>query len=179
MQGLLEQNESLKRIYIDTLIKYLTELEDKNRKERRIFLNEQSIKLGRVSTVRQGSKVVDMWEEGEAIIKLQTRLREIAHEKEEIEKLKKRAKQGSKKGQAGGGSAASQAKMLPPVPLDAFGRSTNGNGNGMLPHLMNENSEFDFEESEFNNIDKNEQREIYQFKQKLFENEEKRIKEQL
>ena len=52
MQGLLEQNESLKRIYIDTLIKYLTELEDKNRKERRIFLNEQSIKLGRVSTVR-------------------------------------------------------------------------------------------------------------------------------
>lgn len=47
----------------------------------------------------------------------------------------------------------------------------------MLPHLMNENSEFDFEESEFNNIDKNEQREIYQFKQKLFENEEKRIKE--
>ena len=45
--------------------------------------------------------------------------------------------------------------------------------------MMNENSEFDFEESEFNNIDKNEQREIYQFKQKLFENEERRIKEQL
>ena len=44
---------------------------------------------------------------------------------------------------------------------------------------MNENSEFDFEESEFNNIDKNEQREIYQFKLKLFENEERRIKEQL
>lgn len=92
MQGLLEQNESLKRLYIDTLIKYLTELEDKNRKERRIFLNEQSIKLGRVSTVRQGTKVVDMWEEGEAIIKLQTRLREIAMEKEEIDKLKKRSK---------------------------------------------------------------------------------------
>jgi len=29
---------------------------------------------------------------------------------------------------------------------------------------MNENSEFDLEESEFNNIDKNEQKEIYQFK---------------
>lgn len=43
----------------------------------------------------------------------------------------------------------------PPVPMDAFGRSQSG-----LP-LMNENSEFDFEESEFNNIDKNEQREIY------------------
>ena len=89
MQVLLEQNESMKRVYVDTMIKYLTELEDKNRKERRIFVNEQSIKLGRVSTVRQGTKVVDMWEEGEAIIKLQTRLREIQLEKEEIEKLKK------------------------------------------------------------------------------------------
>jgi hypothetical protein len=29
---------------------------------------------------------------------------------------------------------------------------------------MNETSEFDLEESEFNNIDKNEQKEIYQFK---------------
>ena len=77
MQSLLESNESIKRLYIDTMIKYLTELEDKNRKERRIFLNEQSIKLGRVSTMRQGTKVVDMWEEGEAILKLQTRLREI------------------------------------------------------------------------------------------------------
>jgi len=77
MQNLLESNDSMKRLYIDTMIKYLTELEDKNRKERRIFLNEQSIKLGRVSTVRNGTKVVDMWEEGESIIKLQTRLREI------------------------------------------------------------------------------------------------------
>ena len=92
MQNLLESNDSMKRLYIDTMIKYLTELEDKNRKERRIFLNEQSIKLGRVSTVRNGTKVVDMWEEGESIIKLQTRLREIQMEKEEIDKLKKRAK---------------------------------------------------------------------------------------
>ena len=67
----------MKRIYTDTMIKYLTELEDKNRKERRMWLNEQSIKLGRVSTIRQGTKVVDMWEEGESILKLQTRLREI------------------------------------------------------------------------------------------------------
>ena len=34
-----------------------------------------------------------MWEEGESILKLQTRLREISTEKEEIEKLKKKAKQ--------------------------------------------------------------------------------------
>lgn len=143
MQTLLESNESMKRLYTDTLIKYLTELEDKNRKERRIFLNEQSIKLGRVTTVRQGTKVVDMWEEGEAIIKLQTRLREIQMEREEIEKLKKRTKQSKRNGNG------NQSKMPPPAtPYDGFGR-------GGLP-LLNENSEFDFEESEFNNVDKNE-----------------------
>jgi hypothetical protein len=46
-------------------------------------------------------------------------------------------------------------QMMPPPPVDGYGRS-----NGGLP-MVNENSEFDFEESEFNNIDKNEQREIY------------------
>jgi len=104
-----------------------------------------------------------MWEEGEAIIKLQTRLREIQLEREEIEKLKKRAKQNKR-------SNGNGRMLPPPAPYDGMGRG--------LP-LVNENSEFDFEESEFNNVDKNEQREIYQFKCKLFENEEKRIREQL
>ena len=92
-----------------------------------------------------------MWEEGEAIIKLQTRLREIQLEREEIEKLKKRSK--SKRG--ANSSAAHQAnKMLPPpAPYDGYGRGNLTSGG--LP-LVNENSEFDFEESEFNNIDKNE-----------------------
>lgn len=44
---------------------------------------------------------------------------------------------------------------------------------------LNEPSEFDLEESEFNNIDKNEQKEIYQFKQKMLENEERRVREEL
>lgn len=77
MKSLLDNQESQKKIYIDTIIKYLTELEEKLRKEKRVWLNEQSIKLGRVSNIRQGSKVIDMWEEGESILKLQTRLKEI------------------------------------------------------------------------------------------------------
>ena len=52
---------------------------------------------------------------------------------------------------------------LPAVPSDGFaGGSLNRNNstnNGILG--MNETSEFDLEESEFNNIDKNEQKEIY------------------
>lgn len=45
--------------------------------------------------------------------------------------------------------------------------------------IMNEASEFDLEESEFNNIDKNEQKEIYQFKMRMLENEERRVREEL
>ena len=49
MRSLLENQESQKKIYIDTIIKYATEFEEKLRKEKRVWLNEQSIKLGRVS----------------------------------------------------------------------------------------------------------------------------------
>ena len=39
--------------------------------------------------------------------------------------------------------------------------------------------EFELEEGEFNNIDKNEMKEIYQFKLKMYENEEKRLREEM
>lgn len=88
-------------------------------------------------------------------MKLHTRLRDIHVEKEEIEKMKKKAKSNKKR----------------PLVPDAFGKTSIP-----LP-LQNECSEYDLEESEFLNVDKNEQKEIYQFKMKMFENEEKRIKE--
>jgi hypothetical protein len=40
MRSLLETSEAQKKIYIDTLVKYLTELEDKLRREKRMWLNE-------------------------------------------------------------------------------------------------------------------------------------------
>lgn len=82
-------------------------------------------------------------------------------EKEEIEKLKKNRKRDAKLNNKNKQALTN----LPQVP-DAFG-------------LYNEQSEFDLEESEFNNIDKNEMKEIYQFKLKLFENEERRLKDEL
>ena len=111
-----------------------------------------------------------------------SKLREIQAEKDEIERLKKnRNKSKLKKG-------------LPAVPTDGFSNnSTSGSvnqnsvisrsiANNSISNMaasLNEPSEFDLEESEFNNIDKNEQKEIYQFKQKLLENEERRIREEL
>jgi tousled-like kinase len=55
----------------------------------------------------------------------------------------------------------------------------NGSASNTMMTMLNEPSEFDLEESEFNNIDKNEQKEIYQFKMKLLENEERRAREEL
>jgi hypothetical protein len=71
-------------------------------------------------------------------------LKEIQYNKEEIEKLKKNR------------SKVKQAKKgnnLPSVPYDSFVNVSRGNGSMIN---ANENSEFDLEESEFNNVDKNE-----------------------
>lgn len=172
--ALLEQNEAQKRLFIESHIKTLTLLEEKIRKEKRIWLNEQAIKLGRLTTQRQGTKFVDAWEEGEAFKKLHSKLKEIQREREEIEKLKKN--RNKSKGMKKNGS-------LPQVPFDGFQNTSTAlsRGNSVSCSMvnLNETSEFDLEESEFNNVDKNEQKEIYQFKQKMLENEEKRVKEEL
>ena len=67
---MIDQNEVSKSLYKDSIIKYLTELEEHRRKERRLWLNEQGIRLGRVSSMRQGPKIVEIWEEGDQVIKL-------------------------------------------------------------------------------------------------------------
>ena len=40
LQTLIDGHDSAKSLYKDTMIKYLTELEDHRRKERRLWLNE-------------------------------------------------------------------------------------------------------------------------------------------
>ena len=79
----------LKQVQRDTLVKVLIELEEKNRKEKRIYLNEQAIKVGRLTNQRQGTKFAEVWEEGDLFKKLHTKLREIQVDKEEIDKLRK------------------------------------------------------------------------------------------
>lgn len=150
-------------------------MEEKLRKEKRLWLNEQAVRLGRLTLIRQGTKHVDMWEEGEAFKKLNLKLREIQSEREEIERLKKnRNKQKTLK-----------KSTLPAVPIDGFSGNTsctrliNTSSTTSTLASLNEPSEFDLEESEFNNIDKNEQKEIYQFKLRLLENDERRIRDEL
>jgi hypothetical protein len=65
LQQLVVSHENSKALFKDTIIKYLVELEEQRKKDRRAQLNEQGTRLGRVSSIRQGSKLVEVWEEGD------------------------------------------------------------------------------------------------------------------
>jgi hypothetical protein len=58
-----------KKVFMDAHVKTLTALEEKLRKEKRAWLNEQAIRLGRLTMTRQGTKYVEVWEDGEAFKK--------------------------------------------------------------------------------------------------------------
>ena len=92
--------------------------------------------------------MIEIWEEGEAFRKIHSRLQEIQVDKEDIERLKKNRNK----------SKVQKKGNLPLVPTDGFSGNSRGGSNGIQNSMLsfNENSEFDFEESEFNNIDKNE-----------------------
>lgn len=93
VQQIIEQNTHLKKLYIAGLKKYLIQLEEKTRKEKRLWINEQQVRLGRYH-VSAGvtSRCREMWHDGEAYHKFNHRLAAIQAEKEEIEKLKKNRK---------------------------------------------------------------------------------------
>jgi hypothetical protein len=62
---LIDGHDREKSLFKDTIVRYMTELEEHRRREKRLWLNEQGIRLGRVSSVRQGAKLVEVWEEGD------------------------------------------------------------------------------------------------------------------
>ena len=69
------------------LIKYLRELEEFKRKEKKKWLYETGYKVYKQGIVqRMNSKMFDMWEDGEEIVINKRRLLEIMQEKNGLEK---------------------------------------------------------------------------------------------
>jgi len=68
------------------LIKYLRELEENKRKEKKKWLYETGYKVYRQGIQRMSSKIIDVWEDGEDIINFKRRLLEIMQEKSSLEK---------------------------------------------------------------------------------------------
>ena len=62
----IERDALQRKAYCSALHKSLVELEMANRRQRRIWINEQSVRLGRLQTGRHGSRVGEYWEEGDA-----------------------------------------------------------------------------------------------------------------
>jgi len=71
---------------VQALHKYLIQLEEKSRREKRVWLNSEGIRLGRLAVQRataggvnsgSGSRIGEVWEEGDAFRKVNQRLREI------------------------------------------------------------------------------------------------------
>lgn len=93
VQQIIEQNSHYKKLYVAALKKYLIMLEEKTRKEKRQWINEQQVRLGRFH-VSAGvtARSREMWHDGESYHKFNLRLAAIQAEKEEIEKLKKNRK---------------------------------------------------------------------------------------
>lgn len=68
------------------LIKYLRELEENKRNEKKKFLYETGYKVYRQGIQRMSSKLVDVWEDGEDIVNFKKRMLEIQQDKNNLEK---------------------------------------------------------------------------------------------
>lgn len=79
------------------LIKYLRDLEESKRKDKKRWLNEFSYKVGRLAVQRLTNKSIDYWEEGEEIIKYKNRLNEIHINQNDLDKEIKKEIANSKK----------------------------------------------------------------------------------
>lgn len=73
-----------------SLIKIMRELEEMKRAQKRDWINEQGLRLGRYAIQRAGSKVIEIWEEGEEFISIKNKIKDIFTQKEELEKQKKK-----------------------------------------------------------------------------------------
>ena len=116
-------------MFEDCLVTQLLEKEKMYRKQQRLWLNEMNIKIGRTIVQPKGGKYYEYFEEGDEFRKAKEKLEAVRKEKLDIERLKKHKGKGRSKREQG---------LMPP------------------PKPMTEASEFDLEESEYNNVDKSE-----------------------
>ncbi len=84
-----KQNENQIVLAKAGIVRYLKELEEIKRKEKKKWLNDMEYKLGKYTLQRVGQTVMDVWEDGEEFINLNKRIREIEIEKEKLDKQKK------------------------------------------------------------------------------------------
>ncbi len=68
-------------------------MEEIKRSQKRQWLNEQSLKLGRFLVQRAGNQIIEVWEDGDDVIKVKNRLQKIIIDKYELEKVRNKLNQ--------------------------------------------------------------------------------------
>jgi tousled-like kinase len=74
--------------YKANMVRILREFEELKRAQRRQWINEQNLKLGRFVVQRAGNQIIEVWEDGEDVIKVKNRLQKILIDKDEFEKVR-------------------------------------------------------------------------------------------
>jgi hypothetical protein len=143
-----KQNENQINMGKMSLVKILRELEELKRTQKKTWLNEHGLKLGRYGVQRAGSKIIEIWEEGEDFIKIKQRIKEINQQKEELDKQKKKLTYIKRKDKNENSS------------------SSNLNGNGIMEINSNDNFEHEL----------NEQKDLICFKLNFLIKEEMELK---
>jgi tousled-like kinase len=87
---LVKQQENQLGLSKISLVRFLKELEEYKKQQKKIWLNEQTLKLGKFVLQRAGNTIIEAWEEGEELAKAKLRHHNIIVEKEELEKLRRR-----------------------------------------------------------------------------------------
>ena len=147
-----------------SLMKYLKDYEDLKRTQNKQWLNEQAYKLGKFSIQRAGTRLIEVWEDGEKILNLKQNIKDLKNNKEDLEKFKKRLANAIKKKDT---KEKGEKQELNPNQLNQ-NFSTQQNNNFLLPNnIYHNNNIFSYNNTnleDYNDHDILELKELINFK---------------
>lgn len=82
-------SESKKSMIQESLVKYITKCEVQQKKDKKLWVEEQQHRLGRFTYHIIGSQHKKVWEDGEAFLKLKSELDELTEDRDYMEKQRK------------------------------------------------------------------------------------------
>jgi tousled-like kinase len=90
---ILKQYDTQIGQFKSSMTKILRDLEEIKRAQKRQWLNEQNLKLGRFVVQRAGNQIIEVWEDGEEVMKIKNILQRIIIDKDELEKVRNKLNQ--------------------------------------------------------------------------------------
>jgi tousled-like kinase len=138
--------------YCNSLIEILTKLAEKERKEDKDRMNENSIKIGTITYQKTIGEAFEVWQDGESFIDLERRQSFINAEKERLEKMKKqiqKQKMNIKKTEQHQQPSSSALMPAPALPgTSSINISSSNSNNSLIAQIQNDMMLNDLNEQE-------------------------------